>query len=86
MHVKNEGLVSPFFQRQVAAKVEDLHQNNIDLELMHLNGPDKAFDINVFYKVMQHKCISCLDQMVALYAVYRKILGWLEDRIAVQVV
>ena len=39
------------FQRQAAAKAEDLHQNGIEVELMHINGPQGAFDTSVFYKV-----------------------------------
>jgi len=33
------------------AKVEDLQQNGIDLELMHMSPPDRPFDIQAFYKV-----------------------------------
>ena len=38
-------------QRQAAAKIEDLQQNGIDLELMHMSPPDRPFDIQAFYKV-----------------------------------
>jgi len=38
-------------QRQAVAKVEDLRQNGIDLELMHMSPSDRPFDIQAFYKV-----------------------------------
>ncbi|KAK2146027.1 hypothetical protein LSH36_639g02004 [Paralvinella palmiformis] len=41
---------SSHLQRQAAAKVEDLHQNGINIELMHINQNDHDFDVNVFYK------------------------------------
>jgi len=34
------------------AKVEDLQQNGIDLELMHMPPPDRPFDVQAFYKVL----------------------------------
>lgn len=37
-------------KRQAAAKAEDLHQNGIALELMHINKPDHQFEVNTFYK------------------------------------
>jgi len=37
-------------RRQAIAKVDDLRQNGIDLELMHISPPDKPFDLTVFYK------------------------------------
>lgn len=37
-------------RRQAIAKVDDLHQNGIDLELMHISPPDKPFDLQAFYK------------------------------------
>ena len=40
------------FQRQAAAKAEDLHQNGIAIELMHMMPPDGAFNVNTFYKDM----------------------------------
>ena len=39
------------FQRQASAKAEDLHQNGISVELMHMQQGGHAFDVNVFYKV-----------------------------------
>lgn len=36
--------------RQAVAKAEDLRQNGIDLELMHMNRPDKQFNIKTFYE------------------------------------
>jgi len=39
-------------QRQAVAKFEDLQQNGIDLELMHMSPPDRPFDIQAFYKVL----------------------------------
>ena len=39
-------------QRQAASKAEDLHQNNIHVELMHMNTPTTVFDVNAFYKVL----------------------------------
>ena len=38
-------------QSQVVARVEDLQQNGIDLELMHMSPSDRPFDIQTFYKV-----------------------------------
>jgi ATP-dependent DNA helicase 2 subunit 1 len=37
-------------RRQAVAKVDDLRQNGIDLELMHISPPDKPFDLQAFYK------------------------------------
>lgn len=37
-------------RRQAMAKVEDLQQNGIDLELMHMPPPDRPFDVQAFYK------------------------------------
>jgi len=44
-------------QRQAVAKVEDLQQNGIDLELMHMPPPDRPFDVQAFYKVI---CVMLL--------------------------
>ena len=38
------------FQRQAAAKAEDLHQNGIDIELMSMNRHSHTFDDDQFYK------------------------------------
>lgn len=45
------GLLFCLIQRQAVAKAEDLRQNGIDLELMHMNRPDKQFNIKTFYEV-----------------------------------
>ena len=37
-------------QRQAAAKAEDLHQNGVNIELLHLSSSGKTFDVNKFYK------------------------------------
>ena len=42
-------------QKQAAAKAEDIHQNGISLDLMHLNTREYMFDMNAFYKV----CVVC---------------------------
>jgi hypothetical protein len=44
-------MTSSVFQSQAAAKADDLHQNGIGLELMHINPPGHKFDVNIFYKV-----------------------------------
>ena len=44
-------LCNVLLQRQAVAKVEDLQQNGIDLELMHMSPQDRPFDIQAFYKV-----------------------------------
>lgn len=44
-------MMSSVFQSQAAAKADDLHQNGIGLELMHINPPGHKFDVNIFYKV-----------------------------------
>jgi len=44
-------LCDVLLQRQAVAKVEDLRQNGIDLELMHMSPSDRPFDIQAFYKV-----------------------------------
>lgn len=38
-------------QRQAVAKAEDLRQNGIDLELMHMNQREKPFNVKAFYEV-----------------------------------
>jgi len=39
-------------QRQAVAKIEDLQQNGINLELMHMSPSDRPFDVQAFYKVL----------------------------------
>ena len=50
--IRNEKILCDILlQRQAVAKVEDLQQNGIDLELMHMSPADRPFDVNAFYKV-----------------------------------
>jgi len=58
------------------AKVEDLQQNAIDLELMHMPPPDRPFDVQAFYKVLRvvflilifsETFCSCHDEFLKLY-------------------
>ena len=39
-------------QRQAIVKSDDLHQNGIEIELMHINKPGQMFDVDLFFKVM----------------------------------
>ena len=53
-------LCDVLLQRQTVAKVEDLRQNGIDLELMHMSPSDRPFDIQAFYKVSHTTFFSFL--------------------------
>ncbi|XP_064634818.1 X-ray repair cross-complementing protein 6-like [Lineus longissimus] len=41
---------NPNLQRQAKTKAGDLHENGIDLELMHMQKPGENFDVSLFYK------------------------------------
>ena len=42
-------------------KAADLHQNGIDIDLMHINKPGKSFEVDLFFKVMQYIIFYGLD-------------------------
>ncbi|KAK2178913.1 hypothetical protein NP493_525g06064 [Ridgeia piscesae] len=46
-HGNNEQL-----KRQAIVKSDDLHQNGIEIELMHINKPGRTFDVDLFFKDM----------------------------------
>ena len=50
VNVKWQTTLPILFQRQAAAKAEDLHQNGIDIELMSMNRHSHTFDDDQFYK------------------------------------
>ena len=60
-------------QRQAASKAEDLHQNAINVELMHMNTPTTVFDVNAFYKVsarfLQGQCTLSARSVYTFYEV-----------------
>lgn len=38
-------------QNQARTKAKDLHESNIDIDLMHIQRPNQEFDTSKFYKV-----------------------------------
>lgn len=46
-HGNNEQL-----KKQAVVKAADLHQNGIDIDLMHINKPGKSFEVDLFFKDM----------------------------------